>query len=145
MHLLRTLSELNHKKSNPKPILLKIAPDLTETQLDDIIEIVSTVGIDGIVATNTTLDRSSLSSDTSSIGAGGLSGRPLHGRSIEVVKYLYTKSNGTIPIIGVGGIDSPVSAIEMLDAGASLVQVYSGMVYAGPTLIKKINNSIVDY
>jgi dihydroorotate dehydrogenase len=139
--LLRSISAINKAKPHPKPILLKIAPDLSHPQLDDIFEIVTQVGINGIVATNTTLSRSNLTEDYTKIGAGGLSGKPLYQMSLDVIKYLHQKSNGTIPIIGVGGIDQPQKAQEMLNAGACLIQVYSGLVYEGPTLVKKINQS----
>lgn len=142
-HLLSTLVKLNLTKSFSKPILLKIAPDLTNTQLDDIIDIVKTTGIQGIIATNTTLDRSKLVSNTDKIGAGGLSGKPVKSRSTEVIRYIHQKSSGSIIIIGVGGIASGEDAIEKLNAGASLVQVYSGMVYEGPGLVKDINNAIL--
>jgi dihydroorotate dehydrogenase len=140
--ILSTLMTANIQKSHPKPILLKIAPDLTESQLDDIIEIVQTTKIAGVIATNTTLDRSMLTASTDHIGAGGLSGQPVKKRSTEVIKYLHQKSQGTFTIIGVGGIASAQDAIEKLEAGASLIQVYSGMVYAGPGLIKEINEAI---
>jgi dihydroorotate dehydrogenase len=144
--LLSSVQQLNEAKPNPKPILLKIAPDLTDTQLDDIIEIVEDCGIAGIIATNTTIDRSGL--DTSGtqiekIGAGGLSGRPLTKRSTEVIRYLHQQSGGRIPIIGVGGIHSIETAREKLAAGASLVQVYSGLIYEGPDLIKRINKGLI--
>jgi len=142
--LLTTLMKHNKDKPVSKPILLKIAPDLSDSQLDDIIDIVNTTGIHGIIATNTTLDRSTLMTDTTQIGAGGLSGKPLQSRSTEIIRYIYEKSGGSIKIIGVGGIQSGVDAIEKLNAGASLVQVYSGLVYEGPGLIKKINTSILN-
>ena len=145
--LLAGLQTLNQAKMGPKPILLKIAPDLSDGQLDDIIDIVATTGIDGIIATNTTIDRSNLATEMSTveqIGAGGLSGAPLRKRSTEVIRYIHTKSKGAFPIIGVGGISKPADAIEKLEAGASLVQVYSGMVYYGPTLIKDINKALLD-
>jgi dihydroorotate dehydrogenase len=137
--LLSALMTLNISKAITKPILLKIAPDLTHSQLDDIIDIVYTTGIHGLIATNTTLDRSSLSTDTSAIGAGGLSGRPVKGKSTEIIRYIHQKSSGKIIIIGVGGIESPEDALEKLQAGASLVQVYSGLVYQGPELVHAIN------
>lgn len=143
-HLLSTLMQNNLEKPKPKPILLKIAPDLTDSQLDDIIDIVNGTGIHGIIATNTTLDRSSLVTDTAKIGAGGLSGKPLQSRSTEIIRYIHQKSGGAIKIIGVGGINNGDDAIEKLNAGASLIQVYSGLVYEGPGLIKKINTSILD-
>ena len=144
--LLNSLQELNKSKIAPKPILLKIAPDLTNGQLDDIIDIVQITQIDGIIATNTTIDRSKLDTDESAvkqIGNGGLSGAPLRERSTEVIRYLNEKSNAAFPIIGVGGISKPEDAIEKLEAGAALVQVYSGMVYYGPALIRDINEAII--
>ncbi len=139
--LLRRLKELNAGYAKPKPILLKIAPDLTDEQLDDIIGIVRDTNLDGIVATNTTIDRSSLatpSSEVEAIGAGGLSGAPLRDRSTEVVRYISSKSGGSIPIIAVGGIFTAADAQEKLDAGASLVQVYTGFIYEGPGIAKAI-------
>lgn len=127
-----------------KPIFLKIAPDLTNSQLDDIVEIVTQSGIAGIIATNTTLSRQNLQTseaEVEGIGAGGLSGRPLRERSTEVVRYIRSKSS--IPVIGVGGIHSERDAREKLDAGAGLVQVYSGFIYEGPGLIKRINKSLL--
>lgn len=127
-----------------KPILLKIAPDLTDNQLDDIVEIVKDSKIDGVIATNTTISRDGLTtpkSEVEEIGMGGLSGKPLTERSTAVIKYLHTKSNGSFPIIGVGGIHSAKDAIDKLDAGASLVQLYSGFIYEGPALIKAINKA----
>jgi len=129
-----------------KPILLKIAPDLTEGQLDDILGIVQDTGIAGIIATNTTIAREPLTTSServSAIGNGGLSGAPVRARATEVIRYLHRQSEGSLKIIGVGGIDSPASAREKLDAGASLLQVYSGMVYAGPGLVKQINKDLV--
>lgn len=144
--LLATLQGLNQQKSSPKPILLKIAPDLTDTQLDDILEIVKDTKIDGVIATNTTISRADLKekeATVKAIGAGGLSGQPVRDRSTEVIRYLYEKSGRTLKIIGVGGIDSPEAALEKLAAGAVLVQVYTGMIYAGPTLVKDINKAIL--
>jgi dihydroorotate dehydrogenase len=143
--LLQTLQDLNTKKTEPKPILLKIAPDLNNDQLDDIIEIVSTTGIVGIIATNTTIDRSGLAADEKeieAIGAGGLSGAPLADRSTEVIRYI-KKKNPTLPIIGVGGIMDEKTALEKLEAGADLLQLYTGFVYEGPALIKRINKAIL--
>jgi dihydroorotate dehydrogenase len=142
--LLHGVMTANRTKPNPKPVLLKIAPDLTDTQLDDIIAIYHETGISGLIATNTTLDRTRLQTDTETIGAGGLSGKPLFHRALEVVSYLHRKSEGKIPIIGVGGITTPEDAEAMLTAGARLVQVYSGMVYAGPTMVRDINRHLVD-
>lgn len=144
--LLAGLQVRNQQKDNPKPILLKIAPDLTNEQLDDIIDIVKTTNTDGVIATNTTISRADLNTpDTkiNAIGNGGLSGQPVKERSTEVIRYLHQKSNGELKIIGVGGIASAKDALEKLEAGASLVQVYSGLVYAGPGLIKEINKSIL--
>lgn len=142
--LLNTLKKLNKEKSIQRPILLKIAPDLTNEQLDDIIEIVATTKIDGVIATNTTIDRSGLKTkDVDSIGAGGVSGKPLTKRSTEVVRYLHTNSKGSFPIIGVGGIHSAEDALEKFEAGASLVQVYTGFIYEGPTLVRKINEALL--
>lgn len=143
--LLHSLVQLNRKKAAPKPILLKIAPDLNDSQLDDIIAIVKNTGIDGIVATNTTISREGLRTDAatvSEIGAGGLSGRPVKERATEVIRYLHRHSGGSIPIIAVGGIQTAQDAQEKLDAGASLVQVYTGFIYEGPYIVKNICNGI---
>ena len=144
--LLNSLQELNNKKDIRKPILLKIAPDLTNEQLDDIIDIVADTKIDGVIATNTTIDRSGLKTDKNkvdAIGNGGLSGKPVGLRSTEVIKYLADKSNRAFPIIGVGGIHSAEDALEKLDAGATLLQVYTGFIYEGPSLVKRINKAIL--
>lgn len=145
--LLRTLMNANSEKAVKKPILLKIAPDLTDSQLDDIIEIVHEVHLDGLIATNTTIDRSDLqtgNSELEKIGMGGLSGKPLKNRSTEVIRYISEKSGGKIPVIGVGGIHSAEDAMEKLEAGASLVQLYTGFVYEGPSLIRRINKKLVN-
>jgi dihydroorotate dehydrogenase len=144
--LLNRLKRLNAHKKNPKAILLKIAPDLTNEQLDDIIEIVRDTKIDGVVATNTTISRDGLKTPKSIIenaGLGGLSGAPLTKRSTEVIRYLSQKSNKAFPIIGVGGINSAEDAIEKLEAGASLVQVYTGFIYQGPGIAKGICKEII--
>ncbi|THH39770.1 quinone-dependent dihydroorotate dehydrogenase [Neolewinella litorea] len=162
--LLTTLQELNEKLTRPaktetngklgrpgelwqrKPILLKIAPDLTQGQLDDILEIVAASGIDGIIATNTTIAREPLATaagEVAALGNGGLSGAPLRERSTEVIRYLSTQSGGELDIIGVGGIDDVASAQEKFAAGARLIQVYSGLVYAGPGLVRRIKKSLV--
>ena len=142
--LLLRLQKLNLSKLSPKPILLKIAPDLSNEQLDDVIEIVLETKLAGIIATNTTISRDGLKSSKSlSAEMGGLSGRPLRERSTEVIAYLHEKSKGEIPIIGVGGIHSSEDAIEKLKAGACLIQLYSGFIYEGPGLIKKINQAIL--
>jgi dihydroorotate dehydrogenase len=132
---------LNKEMGKNRPILLKIAPDLTNDQLDDIISLVTDTQIQGVVATNTTIDRSGLKSDASkveSIGAGGLSGKPLSNRATEVVKYIHEKSAGSIKIIAAGGIFTGADAQEKLDAGASLVQVYTGFIYEGPAIASNI-------
>jgi len=132
------------KDSKPKPILLKIAPDLTNDQLLDIIGIVKDTDIDGVIATNTTIARNNLKSDILlKEETGGLSGRPLGNRSTEVIRFLSQKSNKAFPIIGVGGIHSAEDALEKLDAGADLVQLYTGFIYEGPALIKRINKAII--
>lgn len=144
--LLQTLMDLNKTKAYEKPILLKIAPDLTDSQLDDIIDIIKETKLSGVIATNTTIDRSGLKTEQSvvdEIGAGGLSGKPLTSRSTEVIRYLHDRSNGAFPIIGVGGIHSAEDAMEKINAGATLVQVYSGFIYEGPVLVKKINQKIL--
>ncbi len=148
-HLLKKLKKENAKqaklhKDKEKPILLKIAPDLTDAQLLDIIEIVDDTKIDGVIATNTTIERKGLKSHLIlTEEQGGLSGKPLRERSTEVIRFLAEKSNKAFPIIGVGGIHSAADALEKLDAGADLVQLYTGFIYEGPGLIKKINKAIV--
>lgn len=140
--LLQTLQDKNNLKQKRKPILLKIAPDLTEEQLLDIIDIVATTKIDGVIATNTTISREGLTSDNKN-EMGGLSGKPLTKRSTEVIRFLSQKSNKAFPIIGVGGIHSAKDALEKLDAGADLIQLYTGFIYEGPGLIKEINKAIL--
>ncbi|MFN8283283.1 MAG: quinone-dependent dihydroorotate dehydrogenase [Chitinophagales bacterium] len=144
--LLFTLQNQNKYKPKPKPILLKIAPDLTNEQLDDIIEIVFDTNLDGIVATNTTISRDNLSTEKNNvdaIGNGGLSGKPLMKRSTEIIKYIAEKSQHKIPIIAVGGIMTAQDAMDKLNAGASLVQLYTGFIYEGPSLIKEINQRLI--
>jgi len=141
-NLLNTLQKKNEQKTVPKPILLKIAPDLTDEQLMDIIEIVQGTNIAGVIATNTTISREGLKSENKS-EMGGLSGKPLTKRSTEVIRFLSEKSNKSFPIIGVGGIHSAEDAIEKLEAGASLIQLYTGFIYEGPGLIKEINEKIL--
>jgi dihydroorotate dehydrogenase len=144
--LLKAVKKKNQQKIKPKPILLKIAPDLTEGQLDDIIEIVKETGIEGVIATNTTIDRSGLKTEKAridEIGMGGLSGKPLREKSTAVIRYLVQKSDNTIPVIGVGGIHNAEDALEKLNAGAVLVQLYTGFIYEGPALIKEINKAIL--
>lgn len=141
-NLLKALQVLNFGKTKSKPILLKIAPDLTDEQLMDIIDIVKTTKIDGVIATNTTISREGLTCANKS-ETGGLSGKPLTKRSTEVIRFLAKKSNKSFPIIGVGGIYSANDALDKLDAGADLVQLYTGFVYEGPKLIKDINKAII--
>ncbi|MGM8362966.1 quinone-dependent dihydroorotate dehydrogenase [Flavobacterium sp. ARAG 55.4] len=140
--LLQTLQNKNLAKPKQKPILLKIAPDLTDEQLLDIIDIVKETQIAGVIATNTTISREGLQSENKA-EMGGLSGKPLSKRSTEVIRFLSQKSNKAFPIIGVGGIHSAEDAIEKLDAGASLVQLYTGFIYEGPALVKAINKKIL--
>jgi dihydroorotate dehydrogenase len=140
--LLQTLQNKNLAKPKQKPILLKIAPDLTDEQLLDIIDIVNETKIAGVIATNTTLSREGLASENK-IETGGLSGKPLAKRATEVIRFLSEKSNKSFPIIGVGGIHSAEDAIEKLEAGASLVQLYTGFIYEGPALVKAINKAIL--
>jgi dihydroorotate dehydrogenase len=138
------LQERNKTKPKSKPIFLKIAPDLTNEQLDDIIEIVPECGIAAVVATNTTLSREGLKSEgVEAIGAGGLSGAPLTKRSTEVVRYLHDKSKGAFPIIASGGIHSAQDALDKLDAGAIMMELYTGFIYEGPMLVKRINKAIL--
>lgn len=140
--LLQTLQNKNLAKPKQKPILLKIAPDLTDDQLLDIIDIVLATKIAGVIATNTTISRDGLQSENKT-EMGGLSGKPLTKRSTEVIRFLSQKSNKAFPIIGVGGIHSADDAIEKLEAGASLVQLYTGFIYEGPALVKAINQKIL--
>ncbi len=144
-HILNTLQDLNNKKEKAKPILLKIAPDLTESQLDDIVEIVLETKIAGVIATNTTISRDGLKSDPTLVAEmGGVSGRPLTKRATEVIRYLSVKSNKAFPIVGVGGIHSAADAIEKLNAGASLIQLYTGFIYEGPGLIGDICEKLIN-
>lgn len=144
--LISAVKKENETFEFPKPILLKIAPDLNTIQLDEIIELVTETKIDGVIATNTSITREDLKvskSELEKIGNGGLSGIPIKEKSTEVIKYLSEKSNKAFPIIGVGGIHSGEDAIEKLNAGADLVQIYTGFIFEGPMLIKKINKAIL--
>ena len=143
MHILNTLQQRNYKQGISKPILLKIAPDLSNTQLDDIADMVKQTGIAGIIATNTTIGREGLTSAHKQ-ETGGLSGRPLTKRATEVISYLHQVSGGSFPIIGVGGIHSAEDAMEKLQAGASLIQLYTGFIYEGPGLIKRILKRLIN-
>jgi dihydroorotate dehydrogenase len=148
LYLLNRLQELNKQHGAGKPLLLKIAPELTNEQLNDIIDIVDQTGIQGLVATNTTINRADLQTpenEVNGIGAGGLSGAPLKNRATEVIRYIHTHSNGQIPIIAVGGIFTAADAIEKLEAGAVLVQVYTGFIYEGPTIAGNICKGILKH
>lgn len=145
--LLATLKKENMAQAKPKPILLKIAPDLNEDQLKDIVEILNDVQIEGVIATNTTIDRSNLKTNTAKvevIGAGGLSGKPVRQKATEVIKYLRQHLGPNFPIIGVGGIHTAEDAMEKLDAGADLIQIYTGFIYEGPALVKRINKALLN-
>lgn len=144
--LLENLYARNKAKKSPKPILLKIAPDLTESQLLDIVEITKEVGLDGLIATNTTISREGLSASekkVARIGAGGLSGAPVKDKSNWVIRVLRQHLGEDFPIIGVGGIMSAQDAIDKMNAGASLLQIYTGFIYEGPGIAKEINKEIV--
>lgn len=146
VELISTVQELNTKEATQKPILLKIAPDLNNDQLDEIIELVAETKIDGVIASNTSTTRENLKVSNErllEIGNGGVSGQPIKAQSTKVIKYLADNSNKSFPIIGVGGIHSAEDAIEKLNAGADLVQIYTGFIYEGPSLIKKINKAIL--
>jgi dihydroorotate dehydrogenase len=140
--LLTKLETRNSEHLTKKPILLKIAPDLTDEQLLDIIDIINQTKIAGVIATNTTISRNGLISDNQT-ETGGLSGKPLTKRATEVIRFLSEKSNNAFPIIGVGGIHSAEDALEKLEAGASLVQLYTGFIYEGPKLVTEINKAIL--
>jgi len=145
-NILGSLSALRSDKDNYIPILLKISPDLNNNQIDTSLSIVSKYNIDGVVATNTTVSRDSLitsSKKVKSIGEGGLSGRPITQKSLDVVKYIHDKTDGKLPIIGVGGIMTVQDALNMLDNGATLIQIYTGFIYNGPGFIRKINKAII--
>lgn len=146
--LLKALQARNKEQKETKPILLKIAPDLTEGQLDDIIEIIESTKIAGLIATNTTISRDGLKTSAGKIeeiGNGGLSGKPVKDKSLEVIKYLRKNAKKHFPIIAVGGIHSAEDALEKWKAGADLLQLYTGFIYEGPSLVKKINKAIAAY
>jgi len=144
-NILHRLMEIRKKQTKHKPVFLKISPDLSNRQLDEIIDISVNTGINGIIATNTTIERKELRTSQDKIdkiGSGGLSGKPLTNRSTATIKYINKKLDGKLPIIGVGGIMSPEDAIKKIEAGATLVQVYTGFIYEGPYLVKRINKAI---
>ena len=146
LELISSVQEANSSFNKQKPILLKIAPDLNEIQLDEIIELIAETNLDGVIASNTSIDRTALKTRDvrlTEIGNGGLSGQPIKEKSTKVIKYLSDKSNKAFPIIGVGGIHSEKDALEKLEAGADLVQVYTGFIYEGPKLIKRINKALL--
>jgi len=146
MQLMRHVKELSNSKEKVKPVLLKIAPDLNTDQLNDIVEILKVTQTDGVIATNTTISRDGLSTrseEVSAIGMGGLSGKPLTKRSTEVISYLRKNLGPDYPIIGVGGIMNPQDAKDKLEAGADLIQLYTGFIYEGPGIVKRINKAIL--
>lgn len=143
--LLLQIQEKNAAQNVSKPILLKIAPDLNDTQVDEIIAIVNHAKIAGLIVANTTISRAQLltpESEVAQMGAGGISGKPITARSTAMIKYIHEKSGGQIPMMAVGGIHSAQDAIDKLDAGASLVQLYTGFIYEGPALVKSINRAL---
>jgi len=146
VELITACQNLNNQQEKQKPILLKIAPDLNDQQLDEIIELVAETKIDGVIASNTSTSRDNLKASKErlqEIGNGGVSGKPIKNQSTKVIKYLADNSNKSFPIIGVGGIHSAEDALEKINAGADLVQIYTGFIYEGPSLIKKINKAIL--
>ncbi len=148
IRIISAVQQANEQKNQRKPVLLKIAPDLPPGQLDDVIHVVKTTGIDGIIATNTTTTRDNLATPSGTIetiGKGGLSGQPLKEKSTRTIQYIVDKSEGSIPVIGVGGIMTAEDAIEKLEAGASLVQIYTGFIYEGPAMVKRLNKRILQY
>ncbi|MGV6828165.1 MAG: quinone-dependent dihydroorotate dehydrogenase [Flavobacteriales bacterium] len=142
--LIETIQKANNKFEKQKPILLKIAPDLNTTQLDEIVELIQKTKLEGVIATNTSTSREGLISKNK-METGGLSGKPITKKATKVIRYLHTKSKGAFPIIGVGGIHSAKDALEKIEAGASLVQIYTGFIYQGPILIKKINKALIKH
>jgi dihydroorotate dehydrogenase len=145
-NLLPKLKKINENKNKPKPILIKISPDLSTKQLDETIDLIISENLDGIIATNTSINRENLKTtenELKEIGNGGLSGNPIKNRSNEVISYISKKTNKKLPIIGVGGIMSAQDAVDKLNAGADLVQIYTGFIYAGPSIIKQINELII--
>jgi len=146
LELIGEVQKANASFSTQKPILLKIAPDLNDGQLDEIVELVQETNLDGVIASNTSTDRNGLKATEKrleAIGNGGLSGQPIKEKSTRVIQYLADKSNKAFPIIGVGGIHSKEDALNKLAAGADLVQLYTGFIYEGPKLIKDINKALL--
>lgn len=146
LELISSVQKANATFEKQKPILLKIAPDLNDIQLDEIIELITETKLDGVIASNTSIDRTGLKTSDArltEIGNGGLSGQPIKEKSTKVIQYLAEKSNKAFPIIGVGGVHSAEDALEKIDAGADLVQVYTGFIYEGPSLIKRINKALL--
>lgn len=147
MQLMHKISSINQSKLKPKPLLLKIAPDLSEQELDDVIDIIKTLNLDGVVAANTSVNREGLITHEQRLEKigwpGGLSGKPLAERSTKVISYLYNQLGDKYPIIGVGGIHSEHDALEKINAGAKLIQLYTGFIYEGPGLVKRINKALV--
>ncbi|MGM0566865.1 MAG: quinone-dependent dihydroorotate dehydrogenase [Bacteroidota bacterium] len=146
LEILTTVTSLNAKKISPKPVLLKISPDLNWSQIDDTLDIVNKTKIDGIIATNTSISRQNLKTpekEVEKLGNGGLSGKPIRNRSTEIIRYVAQKTQKTLPIIGVGGIMTPEDAMEKLEAGADLIQVYTGFIYEGPFIAKRINKALL--
>ena len=146
MQLMQKIAAINRSKSKPKPLLLKIAPDLSEQELDDVVEIIKTLNLDGVVAANTSVNREDLRTPQNRLDEigwpGGLSGKPLAKRSTKVISYLYNQLGDKYPIIGVGGIHSEQDALEKINAGAKLIQLYTGFIYEGPGLVKRINKAL---
>jgi dihydroorotate dehydrogenase len=143
-HLQQINAELAEEQGTERrPILLKIAPDITDGQLDDILEVVAACELDGVIATNTTIERDALQTPgQDELGAGGVSGRPVRRRSLELIKQIYRKTDGRLPIVGVGGVFSAADALETMRAGASLVQLWTGFVYEGPSAVRRINRGL---
>jgi dihydroorotate dehydrogenase len=143
--ILTRLAEIRGLKERKKPVLVKISPDLNFAQIDDVLELIALTGMDGIVATNTTITRENLLTDSEvikKIGNGGLSGKPLRNKSTEIIKYIAKKTSGKLIIIGAGGIMSPDDAIEKINAGADLIQIYTGFIYEGPGIVRRINKAL---
>ncbi|MEO5685604.1 MAG: quinone-dependent dihydroorotate dehydrogenase [Chitinophagaceae bacterium] len=144
--ILAHLQTINRQHTMPKPLLLKIAPDLTQEQIDDVIDLAMEIKLDGLVAANTTINRNGLKTNDSTLttmGAGGLSGKPLAARATEIVQYIHQKTNGRVPVIASGGIFTAANAKEKLNAGAAIIQVWTGFIYEGPAIAKKICRSLL--